>query len=114
MRRALASSKEFAGNQREVRPILVPVVSSICRRTCRFISCPTLARRANHNATTRATNECHTQSCVTEGYLYDGAVMITASHLPSHRNGFKFFTQSGGLNKQDIAEVLLSLSKEGF
>lgn len=31
--------------------------------------------------------------------------MITASHLPSHRNGFKFFTQSGGLNKQDIAEV---------
>ena len=46
------------------------------------------------------------QSCVTEGYLYDGAVMITASHLPSHRNGFKFFTQSGGLNKQDIAEVL--------
>lgn len=49
--------------------------------------------------------ECHMQSCVTEGYLYDGAIMITASHLPSHRNGFKFFSKSGGLNNQDIAEV---------
>lgn len=45
------------------------------------------------------------QSCVTEGHLYDGAVMITASHLPSHRNGFKFFSKAGGLNKQNIAEV---------
>ncbi|CAM9315719.1 unnamed protein product [Scytosiphon promiscuus] len=45
-------------------------------------------------------------SCVTEGHLYDGAIMITASHLPSHRNGFKFFTKSGGLNKQDIAEIV--------
>lgn len=31
--------------------------------------------------------------------------MITASHLPSHRNGFKFFTKAGGLNKENIAEV---------
>lgn len=37
--------------------------------------------------------------------MYDGAVMITASHLPSHRNGFKFFSKAGGLNKQNIAEV---------
>eukprot|EP00904_Undaria_pinnatifida_P006639 jgi/Undpi1/3104/HiC_scaffold_15.g06478.m1 len=43
-------------------------------------------------------------SCVTEGHLYDGAVMITASHLPCHRNGFKFFSKAGGLNKQNIAE----------
>lgn len=42
--------------------------------------------------------------------MYDGAVMITASHLPAHRNGFKFFTKSGGLNNQDIAEVLGFLS----
>ncbi|CAM9514366.1 unnamed protein product, partial [Ectocarpus sp. 12 AP-2014] len=45
-------------------------------------------------------------SCVTEGHMYDGAIMITASHLPSHRNGFKFFTKSGGLNNQDIAEIV--------
>ena len=31
-------------------------------------------------------------STVTEGYRFDGSVMITASHLPFNRNGFKFFT----------------------
>ena len=39
---------------------------------------------------------------VTEGYAYDGTVMITASHLPFNRNGFKFFTAEGGLEKGDI------------
>lgn len=33
-------------------------------------------------------------------------VMITASHLPYNRNGFKFFTRSGGLDKKDITEIL--------
>ena len=28
---------------------------------------------------------------------YDGAVMITASHLPFNRNGLKFFSKEGGL-----------------
>lgn len=32
----------------------------------------------------------------------DGSVMVTASHLPEDRNGFKFFTRNGGLSKQDI------------
>ncbi|XAR72117.1 Phosphomannomutase [Bertholletia excelsa] len=36
----------------------------------------------------------------------DGSVMITASHLPYNRNGFKFFTNSGGLGKADIKEIL--------
>ena len=43
---------------------------------------------------------------VTEGYLFDGTVMITASHLPFNRNGFKFFTCQGGLEKEDIKEIL--------
>ncbi len=43
---------------------------------------------------------------VTEGYAFDGSVMITASHLPFNRNGFKFFTKDGGLEKQDIAAIL--------
>ena len=45
-------------------------------------------------------------STVTEGYAFDGAVMITASHLPFNRNGFKFFTPAGGLEKEDIKQIL--------
>lgn len=51
-------------------------------------------------------------STVTEGHLYDGAVMITASHLPFNRNGFKFFTRDGGLEKQDIASILSLAASE--
>lgn len=36
----------------------------------------------------------------------DGAIMITASHLPYNRNGLKFFTKDGGLEKSEIKEVL--------
>ena len=45
-------------------------------------------------------------STVTEGYCFDGSVMITASHLPFNRNGFKFFTPNGGLESADIKEIL--------
>ena len=43
---------------------------------------------------------------VTDGYRYDGTVMITASHLPFNRNGFKFFTPAGGLESADIKQIL--------
>ncbi len=45
-------------------------------------------------------------STVTGKTPYDASVMITASHLPFNRNGFKFFTKDGGLEKQDIAAIL--------
>ena len=32
-------------------------------------------------------------STVTEGFAFDASVMITASHLPFNRNGYKFFTK---------------------
>ena len=43
----------------------------------------------------------------------DGAIMLTASHLPFNRNGLKFFTKNGGLNKGDISDIL-SLAEENY
>lgn len=45
-------------------------------------------------------------STVLEKCQYDGAVMLTASHLPFNRNGIKFFTNLGGLDKPDITKIL--------
>lgn len=45
-----------------------------------------------------------------DDYKVDGAVMITASHLPSYYNGLKFFSLKGGLEKEEVVE-LLELSK---
>ena len=50
-------------------------------------------------------------STVMPYYEFDGAIMVTASHLPFNRNGFKFFTAEGGLDKEDIAEILRLASK---
>ena len=41
-------------------------------------------------------------------------VMITASHLPFNRNGFKFFTSKGGLDKKDITEILRIAENKEF
>ena len=41
---------------------------------------------------------------------FDGAVMVTASHLPWNRNGYKFFTKDGGLEKEDIKKILRAAS----
>lgn len=43
-----------------------------------------------------------------------GGVMITASHLPFNRNGLKFFTKEGGLNKKDITEILRIAEEQDF
>ncbi len=51
-------------------------------------------------------------STVIEEFRCDGSVMITASHLPFNRNGFKFFTSDGGLEKDDIKKILDIASSE--
>ncbi|MDJ0531785.1 MAG: phosphomannomutase/phosphoglucomutase [Xenococcaceae cyanobacterium MO_207.B15] len=45
-------------------------------------------------------------STVTPEFNCDGAIMLTASHLPFNRNGLKFFTSQGGLDKKDITDIL--------
>lgn len=47
-------------------------------------------------------------------FEFDGSIMITASHLPYERNGFKFFTAEGGPEKEDIAEILRLASRYNF
>ncbi|WP_238886068.1 phosphomannomutase/phosphoglucomutase [Clostridium sp. YIM B02551] len=43
---------------------------------------------------------------ILDDYKCDGAIMITASHLPYFYNGLKFFTPKGGCEKEDISEIL--------
>ena len=45
-------------------------------------------------------------STILDGFAFDGAIEITASHLPFNRNGLKFFTADGGLESGDIRDIL--------
>lgn len=51
-------------------------------------------------------------SLVFEETHFDGSVMITASHLPFNRNGLKFFDKDGGLEHDDITDILNSASEK--
>jgi phosphomannomutase len=53
-------------------------------------------------------------STVTTGFDCDGAIMLTASHLPFNRNGLKFFTNQGGLDKPDISDILTFAEENKF
>lgn len=61
-----------------------------------------------------ATTPAMFMSTVMPQFDFDGAIMITASHLPYERNGFKFFTAEGGTEKEDIAEILRLASRYNF
>lgn len=51
---------------------------------------------------------------VFENHAYDGSIMLTASHLPFNRNGLKFFTRDGGLEKADIKAILTTATETGM
>ena len=53
-------------------------------------------------------------STVFEEFKEDGAIMITASHLPYNRNGMKFFDKDGCLNKEDIKSLITFGEQESF
>ncbi len=46
------------------------------------------------------------QSTLLSGSDFDGAVMLTASHLPFNRNGMKFFTKKGAPDKAMMSAIL--------
>lgn len=53
-----------------------------------------------------ATTPAMFMSIIFEETDFDGSAMITASHLPFNRNGIKFFDHDGGLEHEDITEIL--------
>ena len=73
---------------------------------CAWICDAMMAQGLNVTDFGMASTPAMFMSTVTEGYRFDGSVMITASHLPFNRNGFKFFTEAGGLESADIKQIL--------
>lgn len=53
-------------------------------------------------------------TCVSEHTKASASVMVTASHLPFNRNGLKFFTPKGGLDKKDITAILDIAAKDDY
>lgn len=53
-----------------------------------------------------ATTPAMFMSIVFQETNFNGSAMITASHLPFNRNGIKFFEADGGLEHEDITEIL--------
>jgi phosphomannomutase len=51
---------------------------------------------------------------IRESLGVEGAVMLTASHLPFNRNGMKFFTERGGFDKKNISDLLQIASRGNF
>lgn len=49
-------------------------------------------------------------SIITPGVEPDGSIMITASHHPWDKNGLKFFTPAGGIEGEDVEQLLAAAS----
>lgn len=59
-----------------------------------------------------ATTPALFMSTVFDETKFDGALMVTASHLPFNRNGMKFFTAEGGLEHDEITALLEAAQKQ--
>ena len=75
------------------------------RRAGAFEAKAVCAERAATRPRARASASCAPTTCQA-GHEYDAGVMITASHLPVNRNGAKFCTAAGGLEKGDIGGLM--------
>jgi phosphomannomutase len=74
--------------------LLEAFISGVCLTGARAIDCGLASTPAMFMSTVFEKTRCQ------------GAVMLTASHLPFNRNGIKFFTAGGGLDKADISSIL--------
>lgn len=53
-----------------------------------------------------ATTPAMFMSTIMDEYKVDGAIMITASHLPYYYNGMKFFKRDGGVEKEELNKII--------
>lgn len=87
-----------------------PQVGQDPRLSSPMMAASIVAGMASRGATVGRFGLCTTpamfMSCILPGHDYDGGIMITASHLPVNRNGAKFCTAKGGLDKKDITALL--------
>lgn len=58
-----------------------------------------------------ATTPAMYMSLLTEDFACDGAVMVTASHHPFDRNGFKFMEKEGGVSSAALDQII-TLAKD--
>lgn len=69
-------------------------IDAISKQGCDIVDC------------SMATTPSMFMTTIMDEYNCNGAIMITASHLPYYYNGMKFFTSNGGLEKSEIKEIL--------
>ncbi len=72
------------------------IISGLTAADCDVLDCGLCSTPAMFITTVEPETNC------------DGAVMITASHHPWFKNGFKLITREGGLEGKDITEILKS------
>lgn len=53
-------------------------------------------------------------STIFDDFDADGAIMLTASHMPANRNGMKFFYKGGGLDADEIKELIDIADAQAF
>ncbi len=70
------------------------IISGLTAADCDVLDCGLCSTPAMFITTVEPETNC------------DGAVMITASHHPWYKNGFKLITREGGLEGKDITEIL--------
>lgn len=79
--------------------ITAAVVAALKKAGCEIYACGLCSTPSMFMMTKYPSTDC------------DGAVMVTASHHPSDKNGLKFFTKKGGISAAELDEILVLAEK---
>lgn len=78
------------------------VISGLCDMGCTVFDC------------NMASTPSMFMSIVLDEFKCDGAIMLTASHLPYMYNGMKFFTKDGGVESEEVSEIISIAESKDF